>query len=967
MVIMMSYPLNLIGAVQEVRSVESNKELIESLNRLTEEFFKTVGILFFIRCFHHTKNSDSLLPVEILNIINDYFDKPTFDSWVKLGKLSSEFLFNEGDIFAVKLNSTLQKKLEGSDKETAKNILIQIHSLISNESYNAPKKIVMSDILESMRLLRNFRSHQWDDNLKLQPLVDTGIRDFIISNLEITFNNFNIRVIKLISISEKSFNVIVYSDGNKTKVGFDFQEEYITQVGRTHIQFYQDENPFRYPTNLVDYSTEDNRVFVYNSFKKEKAMFENLPTVGGLKTWKKEYEKLIDIFEISDAIVQSETFEQKFGKIKIEDGCIHNLPKKLEYYVHRKEIEAKLIEKLSHRRLFITTLDGGGGFGKSETAKEVIWSLIEKNMVFDVPIKLNFNYVIWITGKVEYFKDGSIDVKDQSFDTLNDLLDSILYVTNNLNCINEDLKTKKRLVITILNKIESTLFVLDNLETVSEKDEVWNFLIQMGDEVETELKILITSRTRGGYADQRLNIRAMEVLEAEELIVNEMNRIDIAHQYKTKSYVTKIRELTGSIPLLIRYFVSLLSSGYNFDEMTHNMPKDSENALNFICNYQWNELHDTSKKLLMGIAFNGGNLSFAQAKLLVNLSNADFNIARDDLQDHSFLLDEVLIDSKLTILPPINRYVNIKIQEMPEVEDEFIEAQNLIKIPSECNLDNKCQSYVFSDDIGLINIFQRAELFIKRGEITEAHQWVTQAVTRFPENVLAWTFKGDFEFKHLNDDMAGRSSFENALKLNHKDPVTYNNLAYWEHDRGKEYNRISNFKRSIELNEKALLYSTDEDFSKKAKIHIASSLIKIGFIYRDEAYRTKKKDSFKVMNKYFENVIRVLNDNFYPHPTTYSQKHHNIIAHAFSARAYLTLGTPSNKRVLYDLKAIHHIILGLKLDSNDYQLIFTLGHPGVKNTLNKLNLKELDSKNHVSDVFKLEEHILDVIKKLERI
>ena len=217
-------------------------------------------------------------------------------------------------------------------------------------------------------------------------------------------------------------------------------------------------------------------------------------------------------------------------------------------------IGMKFIEKLSHRRLYILTLDGGGGFGKTELSKEVIWSIVKRDSKHIIPQQLEFKYIIWVTGKVEYFNDGNVDIKDQSFNTLEDLLDSILYITRQYNLIDKPIEEKRNKVIEIMNDISSTI---------------------------------------GGYGDQRLNIRAMKQEEANKFIISEMKRLDVNSQYQMKKPVKKIAELTGSIPLLIRYFVSLLAHGYNIDEMTKNMPKESENALNFICNFQWNELNSS--------------------------------------------------------------------------------------------------------------------------------------------------------------------------------------------------------------------------------------------------------------------------------------------------------------------------------------------------------------------------------------
>ena len=961
---------NLDGAIQEVYNSDSNKELIESLNRTTEEFYRTMGIVFYARYLGQIENFDNDFSKDLLNLIDDHFEKPTFDSWMRLGKISAENLLKNGDNFSIEFDRIAKKELKEQHTTQAKNILKEIYKLRSNFNYKPPKKPQIIHVLEAMRLLRNFRSHQWDDNSILQPLVDTEIKNFVIDNLIEIFQNFHFCIIQPISIKKNYIETIICKNGRKSKLKDEIQNEFLPDIDENYIIYYENENLFEFPSKLINYDPGENRTFIYTNYREGKALFENLPTVGGLKKKQLEFKSIRDIFCIPDKKIyqqQLETHEQKFGKILIEDNVIHNLPKRLNDYIHRKKIEEKLIEKLSHRRLYLTTLDGGGGFGKTETAKEVIWSLIKKDQSY-IPQQLNFEYIIWITGKIEYFREGSIEFAEQSFNTLNDLLDSILYVTHHLNFIEEDIYFKKEKVIEILNKNQSTILVLDNLETVSEKDLVWDFLIQLGDLIETEVKILITSRTRGGYADQRLNIRAMETNEAEQLIKNELNKLDIAVEYHTKNYINKIIEFTGSIPLLIRYFVSLLAHGYNIDEMTKKMPKKSENALNFICNYQWNELNKNSKKLLMGIAFNKGILSFAQAKLLCKFSDDEFYKAREELQDRSFLVDTTLMNSKLTLLPPIIKYVKIKLQECFEIEEEFTETKKLIEIPSSSELSNKIQTILFTDDIALTQLFQKAELLIIRGDINEAYQWFNEAVNRFPDNVLGWRYKGDFEYRYLKDDIGGAASFKKAIELNQNDPVSYINWAYWEYDRGKENNRKLNFNKSIELNKKALTYSKNDALSKKIKNHIASAFMKLAYINRDEAFRKNKQEYFKIKDHYFIQVIDILEKNLYIEPVNNQEKYHDIIAYNLLANAYLMLGAPTDsKRKLYDLKAFSYLIFGLKLDEKNFQLLYLVGHPKIKKNLEKINIKFPFNKNAViKKILENESKIVSEIKQLER-
>ena len=70
------------------------------------------------------------------------------------------------------------------------------------------------------------------------------------------------------------------------------------------------------------------------------------------------------------------------------------MPDLVADYAIREKVEQQLLEKLSHRRLYLTTIDGGGGFGKTELAKKVVWNSIESEDRSEFPLSLQFKYVV---------------------------------------------------------------------------------------------------------------------------------------------------------------------------------------------------------------------------------------------------------------------------------------------------------------------------------------------------------------------------------------------------------------------------------------------------------------------------------------------------------------------------------------------------------------------------------------------
>ena len=967
----MALIFNLPGAVQEVHTSRTNKEKIEALNRFTEEFYRTIGILFYTRYLNICIESDKPLDEDVRVLIRDYLTTPTFDSWVRLGKICAENLRLLGDKLALNFNEISMQELESAEATNAKTILKEIHKLRSAYSYKPPRKITLTQVLEVMRLLRNFRSHEWDNNTLFEPLLKLKIDDFIIGIIEKLMSNINISIIQPISIQEDGIEAAELCGINQKNIKLTLNSNILPELSGNYIVYYDDEDKFRFKTPLIQYYRDYNQCYLYLKYieKREDALFEVVPVVGEIDKIGVEFSCIDEVFGLpKDSLKDAglgETLEHKFGKISIENGVIHNLPSELSDYIRRSKVEKKLIEKLSHLRLYLTTLDGGGGFGKTELAKHVVWSIINNETKEDIPKSLQFKYVVWVTGKEEYFQDGIINKKDQSFKTVEDLIDSILYVTGNLTYIAKAFDEKKKIVVSILNQSPSTLLLLDNLETVTEKESVWKYLIELGNLVRTDLKVLVTSRTRGGSAEQKLNVRKMEFKEAIYLAKNEMKRLDIPEEYQSCDNLKTLINSTGSIPLLIRYSINLISKGYNLTEICKDLPSDSDQSLNFMCDYQWNEMSNSAKKLLLGIAYRGGNLSFAQSKLLCNLSDSTFNEAKEQLQDRSFLVDQTLIDSLLTILPPIGKYAKSKLNEYPEIEEEFMETRKLLEIFS--GKDNQyLEVSEFSDEIALNQLFQRAELLIKRGEINEAYQWYKQATDRFPMNPIAWRSQGDFEYRYFEEKDA-KDSFSKAISLNTSDPVSYNSWAYWEFEMGARNSSKLNFKRSVELNEKALVFFEKDEDIRRTKDFIASAYMKLGYIALMTALRNlskKRNELFQEKNEYLNKAIDILEGNIIENPKTSYEYHHNIIDFNMLSTAYLKLGSNSDRRRNeFDTHAAYYLIQGLKIDIKEPQLLRTLNYSGMILYLAKFDVQTNVNTSNVNKIMMVEQQIYDDFKK----
>jgi len=973
----MALVLNLAGGIQEIKIASTNKEIIEAVNRTSEEFFRTIGILFYIRYLKYQRADNKKFNEDIAQLVQNHFGSPTFAKWIKLQELCRGELSELGDQYTLNFNKKINEHFDARSATLARKILVEIHNLKNNHNFSPPRHIEKIKFLEQIRLDRNRRSHHWDDNKKLLPLVKSGIKEFIVEVIEDIFKDITIEILKIDAIKLDCIEVISNINHNAERKSLQ-KSDLSPDLGKIYVIYDPQENLFSYGTNLIHFDNESNRIFVYSECDKNKTTYENVPSIGAYENISLQTKGLLSIFGLSkdDVEINSNliTLSQKFGEIKIYNSAIHNLPKPSPYYVKREKLEAKLIQKLLHRRHETTMLNGGGGYGKTELAKKVIWNILNGEFQNEILEKLKFKYIIWISGKITYFEYGQISETEQSFNTLEDLLDCALYVTDHTDLIKNSLDYKKKAVISILSGIESSLLILDNLETVSEKKEIWDYFDELSHEVPTEIKIIVTTRVSGNYPYQTLNVEPMSEDESRRLIMEQLDRYDIMDKYGNEDSIKEIIQLSAGAPLLILYIVQLLSSGYNIAELKGNMSAGYDKALNFICKYQWDDLTKDAQKLLIAISIAGGKISFAQAKTLCSFNDGIFQDSKEKLKKWSFVIDDELVNSILAILPPINRFVsNESYSHHPDVENELKKRWQWISKGERSDPNNPSSSVLDSEDIAIRNLFQNADRLIRLGAIPEAYNWYQQAISQFPESHLAWRTIGDFEFKYI-DEEKGRLSFKKSIELNPNDYVTFTNLAFWEGEIGRNKNEIAYIRRSIELNEKVNDLTNDDATRKITTDHIAQSLLTMATMEIKRTYNTwgiERKPAYAIAESYIDKAIALIQNNFYSDPRTKDEITHNVIDYSTLAKAYLEKAKryQENKKakLYYHNLALINVFYGLQLRPDNYKLTFLLGDHNIKRLLREdylINYEDADEKI-VGKILKIEEKIDDSIRKLK--
>lgn len=914
----MTLLFNLSGAIQSLETAQSTSEIIRRLNRVVEEFYRSIAVLFHTRYVALETENIKPFSANLVSLIENHFDSPSFESWLNLGRICGDLLQDLGDPIASSYTELAHKKAEPEirDRIDALSKIVGIEEGKTDGDY--PR------ILKVLRKFRELSNARMFYEPTLRSLIDAGLKEIIPVVITDMLECFRVRVIIPLGFRKDETRSIEVKSGIELNLSIPAQSNYEKYLLECYLWF-EGEDPFKYRTALLYYVKTTKSAHVYNGFMNNIASYEAINLEGISLQSQKDFATIYDVFDIPpEGVGEADSMQRqalRFGRNRIVGGTINNLRERMIGYVERPKASEELVKKLNHRRSYIITLDGGGGFGKTELAVSTVWNLIEKPEQVEGN-HLTFDRVIWVPGKLEYFHVDHIRTTHRAIRTLNDLMDCILYVTNNVNAIKSPSEVKRSLVTQALNGSESTLIILDNLETVSEKDIVWEFLIELGNLVTSDLKVIVTSRVRVGTAEFVVRVRAMEYDEARALALLEMENRGIPDTWTQEPSLSRIVEASGRIPLLIRYFVILISKGHSFDEIVDDLPEDTGMALDFMCGMQWKELSVPAKKLLTGIAYWRGTLTFSEAKLLCGMSYTEFVEAKQELVHCSFLVDQRLIESVLELLPPITSFAQSKLNEYPSFRKEYIDNESLLRTPETTSTRKKEQS--FTDEIALNQMFQRANLLSQQGEIDLAHSWYQKAMEKFPQNSLAWLTLAEFEYRYLEDISKANESMRRASLLDPTNSFIFETWAYWEYSRGTQDSLEASLAKAIRLYGQALELTVIESDKRRIKSMIATANMEIGLIIRNRIVQEPSQNTRDLDEKKDLHIIKaidLLEDNLYEIPRSDEEIMHNALIHEAFARAYLYVKPPwFNNRDTLDKCAIHHMIEALKLKAGNRRI-----------------------------------------------
>lgn len=575
-------------------------------------------------------------------------------------------------------------------------------------------------------------------------------------------------------------------------------------------------------------------------------------------------------------------------KIQFENGVYHNLPKPpYEQFIGRTDLIRKIKQALHHNRLFIISISGIGGVGKTAIAIKVAYEILQTK-------QKDFSFIIWVSAKKTYLTETGIKTEPQSFQTLNQLLDLILNMTGFTDGLNFTYQKKKQYVVEILS-LDKFLIIVDNFETIDNSQSFINFFEEIGNS--TFSKIVITSRKQLGTSEKIIDIREMEKQEYEEYVDYLSSRYGIPFPL-SKRMRDKLYSFTGGLPLAIEI---ILSKSKKIDDLNKTIYKIEEENItkDGILDFSYSEsfalLSQNEKMVLYAITLSDYS-KMSNIIYITQINEFDVEEAINKLKMFSFINENFEGEEiKYTVLPLTKVFVEkiIKADIKNEVSARY---EEYIRIIQQIGIDtSEYDIPLTSDSIG-IKYAKAAYIQARDHKFKESEENFKKAIKANENDAEVWYLWARALFDSSN--IISRNYFDKAIllaKAGQKEKMLT--------DYGKALLSQKNYYEATRIFREVVSINTQN----KSAYHY------LGKAYYEIAFELRQKGNNKAeVIKYQEKSISAFEQSFYDDIQSEFETRHNAINCYYLARLMKHTGKLDASK--------KYIFKGLRYQPGNYRL-----------------------------------------------
>ena len=639
----MNLPIFLQQELQEVKLTSNEFQKFHKLIHFNLKIMKYIAVVLYV----DTASSD-YKNNKAEKVLANKFQTPTEGQWLSL---LEQVISAKGNSF------TSKKKLRRSISSELINDFNHGYSIIiDNQSYHQ-SKLSPFDYFAKIISIKNKRiSHGIisEDKASLVNKRIFPITDYIISEMN------SILSVPLIHVSEDSSGDISLTEIHNCEKLINECEDIESGLNIILNNSAYSLNPFMI--------CRDGSVYFYNNFDRKNFKVYYTGAVGKETYKKTSSNDICELFNLDKESLFIKPLENRV--ITTDKGITHNLPQ-TDYskFVGRKAEFHYLEKMICHKRHFLSALDGIGGVGKTALA-QFYCEKIANDKLYMID---EFEFIIWLSSKTTRFENGKIRNINQSFEHLEQLLDTILDVLGFSEYKPFDVEHKKELVNELLESAKC-LIVLDNLETLTGNNlnEIWNYI----SDIPVPSKALFTSREYTFDIPQILRIENLSNEDAEIFIkeiingFNEDTNIDLGTR-------KKIIELSSGLPIALKSIVGQYVFGKSIRSIESGIRNNTDDLSRFCFQEQLRKLDDDHLKVIVLNSLSIQELSEdSMSFILGDLINGDINKIISDIRSLS-IVKMTRNDSETTysMLPIIKDYV-LSIKNVNEHLDEIRKRLN---------------------------------------------------------------------------------------------------------------------------------------------------------------------------------------------------------------------------------------------------------------------------------------------------
>jgi tetratricopeptide (TPR) repeat protein len=340
-----------------------------------------------------------------------------------------------------------------------------------------------------------------------------------------------------------------------------------------------------------------------------------------------------------------------------------NLPARDYTKLIGREAETEyLLELLSPQRAaHLITVDGIGGVGKTALVLEAAYSCWKVSTGKENSFKVSsFDAIIFVSAKQQYLTPIGILPGREAKRTLRDIIREITSTLDRLELLRIAPQDQFEYVCKELGQ-QKTLLIVDNLETMEDKQAIMTFLYELPPLV----KVIITSRERISFSPIRLEQLSQEAA---------LNLIKIEAQEKeaeiSGEQALDLYRHIGGIPAALVYAVGQIAGGYSLQTILEKVPRSDSDVARFCFEGSLGPLRgQPAHRLLMAIAM------FLRSPRRSAIAYTSGFIADQTATENGLALLQRLSlikqqEGRYTLLPLTREYALSELAAQPSFEQE---------------------------------------------------------------------------------------------------------------------------------------------------------------------------------------------------------------------------------------------------------------------------------------------------------